>query len=493
MIYRRPFFIGTVIFFLSAVYYLSFCRYGINLWDEGGIYYGGVRYLNGQSVMTDFFGYTQGRYLLVELIYRFVGSDMVDVRRSLAVLTAFFPLLAFQISRRLMPAPFAVAATLLILSAPAVYYQRFYGFVFLFNIWAVLAFLESRRNIGLVLAGAFIAYLFRTETLIFFLPVYAYLVWRDYGGRWKLPAITLFAAVGLGLFLFGKHGDQLIFHMRNDLFLWGNSFPPIFEGYQGREFDFFAFLENILFYLPFISAPIVFAVAFKMDEGVKRTGLMILSYLQFCAMALVTTRAGFDNLVRCLPLFFIVAPFLAYRVLEKIEKTHLKALAETVFLAVFVLYLADFNMVKGFYVGSVGAVKQTTARMNDGKAKAIHLTELDARIVSELTSRLENETKEGETIFVAPLGPIFYYLAGIDNPTYYDWILPGTLKDSTQEKELVKQLSEALPRIVVLVDIEIDNKKERSLKHYAPLLINWVTKNYSYSDNIAYYQIWKLK
>lgn len=482
---------GVAVFAATACYYLFFCSYGINLWDEGGIYVGGLRYLDGQSVNKDFFGYQPGRYLLVEAIFRVFGTEMLPVRYLFAVLSGFFGVFAFQICRRLMPAPFMIPAVLLVVSAPAVYYQRFYGLGFLFSAWAVAVYLEDNKKIfWLVTAGAY-AYLFRPEILGVALPVYCYLAWirrKDF----RKGALAVICIAALFLIAFNVSAIESFLPMlENHYGRWSNPFPVLWEGYQGENFGFLALLENSLFYLPFISGGLLLALALRE----KRRFLFVLAYLQLAGMSLVIMRAGFDNLVRCLPLFFIAASYIAFRIvklpaLRPAGRTALSALL----LFLWFSYMAVFNVANGFYSGSIGAIRGASVELKVAHARGIRVRPYDAEIISAVTGWIQTSTGAEEPILALPLNPLWYFMAARRNPTRYDWVLPATLVgDNADEAELLKQLGADPPALVVFVDIEIDNNPQRRLENYAPLLMRWLFEYYEYSGSVAYFQMWERK
>ena len=189
--YRRPAVTGLFLFFAAGAYLVSFSAYGINLWDEGGIYQGALRYMDGQRVGVDFYGYAPGRYYLVEAVFRLFGDGMLPVRYLFAAATGLFAVFAFQISRRLMPPLYTAAAVLLVVSAPAVYYQRFYGLAFLFSMWSFAIYIENRRNFPWLFAAAAYCYIFKIEVLLVTGPVYLFLLWEQTGAktrRWAAVA-----------------------------------------------------------------------------------------------------------------------------------------------------------------------------------------------------------------------------------------------------------------------------------------------------------------
>ena len=97
-------------------------------------------------------------------------------------------------------------------------------------------------------------------------------------------------------------------------------------------------------------------------------------------------------------------------------------------------------------------------------------------------------SKKGDAILALPLNPIFYFLSDRVNPTHYEWVLPGML-EKPKEKELVAILENQPPKVVIYVDIAIDGKEERRLSHYAQELYKFLLKNYTFQEQVGFFQI----
>jgi len=401
--YRRPAVTGLFLFFSTAAYLVSFSSYGINLWDEGGIYQGGLRYLDGQRVAVDFYGYAPGRYYLVEAVFRLFGSDMLPVRQLFAAATGLFAVFAFHIGRRLMPPFYTAAAVLLVVSAPAVYYQRFYGLAFLFSMWSFAIYIENRRNFPWLFAAAAYCYIFKIEVLLVTGPVYLFFLWEQMGvkaRRWApLAAAALIAAVAIE-----KNLVEIVYYELPAFFSrWSNPFPIPWEGYQGREFGLISLGENLLFYLPFLTSIALLVIAKKSGDPKERRLLALLGYMQFAAMSIVVSRAGFDNLIRCLPLFFVAASYLCYQTVEAARRSKpARMAAVSLFAALFIFYMVDFNYHNGFYAGSVGAVRDADAKLEGGHVSGIRVHHTDAAIISEVTKWINGASKPDDPIFAMP-------------------------------------------------------------------------------------------
>lgn len=492
--YRHPAAASLFLFCAATAYLVSFSAYGMNLWDEGGIYQGALRYLDGQKVSEDFYGYSPGRYYLVETVFRLFGNEMLAVRHTIAAATGLFAVFAFNICRRFMPPLYTTAAVLLVVSAPAVYYQRFYGMAFLFSMLSFALYIENRRNFPWLFAAAAYCYLFKIEVLLVTGPVYLFFFWERMGASAKRWAPAAIAAL-IGLLAIEKNLLEIVYYELPPAFArWSNPFPIPWEGYQGREFDFIGLGENLLFYLPLLAAGALLVIAIKSGSPKEKRLITVLGYMQLAAMSLVMMRAGFDNLIRCLPLFFIAACYIAYKSVEaaRLSKPARIAVA-SLFSVLFIFYMVVFNFYNGFYTGSIGAVRDADAKLEGGVVSGIHLHHTDAAIISEVTKLISSTTKEDEAIFALPLNPIWYYLSGRKNPTYHDWVLPSSFSRGRNEAELAQQLSDNPPALIILVDLEIDNLPQRRLKNYAPLVTGWISDNYRYNSQVAYFQVWERK
>ena len=105
-------------------YFLSFSKYGLNFWDEGGYANGTLRTLNGERALIDFNpnGYLPGRYWYGLIFFKLFGVEIQSLRIGVALLTPIMVIMVFSISRKIMPTGFSFLAALFMLSAPSMYY-----------------------------------------------------------------------------------------------------------------------------------------------------------------------------------------------------------------------------------------------------------------------------------------------------------------------------------------------------------------------------------
>lgn len=151
-------------FFLFSLAYQSlFYRYGLNHWDEGVIYSGTARLLDGQVVNRDFFGYLAGRYYLLAVFFKIFGTSIETGRLMWIPFTSLMATLGLLIARRLAPGIWAWLPPVFLLAAPSMYYNRFFPFFVVFNLYFLCLLVERP-----VLKNMFLSLLSAAFTFFFF-------------------------------------------------------------------------------------------------------------------------------------------------------------------------------------------------------------------------------------------------------------------------------------------------------------------------------------
>ncbi|MBT5471865.1 MAG: hypothetical protein HOK41_14780 [Nitrospina sp.] len=521
-------------------YFLSFSRYGLNIWDEGGYANGTLRTLNGERALSDFNpnGYLPGRYWYGMLFFKFFGVEIQSLRIGIALLTPPMILMVYSISRKIMPAGFSLLAALCMLSAPSMYYNRFYPIFVVLNLYFITKLIEEKNLISLVglVFSIFLSSFFKFEVTLFSTLISLFVLGilllnksQDFSLQLgkvahlssKNRAYLIGGGVALaGLFLFylGKDGyfGQVFKIVVDAHQVWGNPFPELFPFLKlYDELGYHKIFERVLFHLPIwvygLVAIIILIRFFSNKREITLVNLHLLAIVSFgiCAFGLVIWRAGFDNLLRTLPPFYILFCYLLFLVWQKVLKfqsasenpihtkiTRIPLSLLIVFLP-FLFYI-EMNTHHGFYAGSIGA-KNWAINKN---IKAMHpettLLKLErinvftrpaeSKWIQEVVNRINLYSKKGDPILALPLNPIFYFLSDRVNPTPYEWVLPGML-DEDKELKIVETLKSKRPKVVIYVDIAIDGKEERRLKNYAPHIYKFLVDNYAFQEMIGLFQI----
>ena len=519
----------SLIYIALLAYFWSFCEYGLNIWDEGGYANGTLRTLNGEKALVDFNpnGYLPGRYWYGMLFFKLFGVEIQSLRIGVLLFTPSMVIMIYSMGRKIMPAGFALLAALFMLSAPSMYYNRFYTFFVILNLYCLTNVVEKRNLASLFGLGAaiFLSSFFKFEVTLFSILVslgtlallFSVKHWRvDFNFSPKQaasaspkPGKFYFLLAGVAAILFavylGKDGYfTKVFKLVVDAHeVWGNPFPEILPFFALLEkVGAHQMFERILFYLPPFTYGVVAILLFYRLVIKKETfhiaHLMVLAILLFgaCAFGLVIWRAGFDNLLRTLPPFYLLLCYLLYGIREKILSLQKPVGQNGIFmrlplnlLTVFLpfLFYFEMNTHHGFYAGSIGAMKLETTRLSLEKMD-VYTNPGEAKWIKKVIDKINLHSKKGDAILALPLNPIFYFLSDRVNPTPYEWILPGMLEEK-KERALVKLLKYRLPKIVIYVDIAIDGKEERRLSRYAPHLYKFLVEHYSFQEMVGFFQI----
>ena len=515
-------------------YFYSFSQYGFNIWDEGGFANGTLRTLNGQKALQDFNpnGYLPGRYIYGALFFKLLGIDIQSLRWSVILLTPGMIFMVYVIARKIMPQGFAFLAALCMLSAPSMYYNRFFPFFTVLNLYCLLNVLEKRRAWDFLILGGsvLLAGYFKFEialiALIIALPLIAVIVFQikegptshQSLGKFQSPKSRLLFWMS-GVFLATAFSTTIWYFLEQEFFakvfklvveahnVWGNPFPDILPFRTLLEqLGPHQMFERMLFYLPlwvYGAMGVLLLLRFirlKTETPVTNVALLVILSFGICVFGLVIWRAGLDNLLRTLPPFYILFCFLLYRahgrILRLLGSSGVALQPVSLFkkipvnvLAVFFpfLFFYEMNVHHGFYAGSIGAMKHETQWVALDRLK-VYTHPVEAQWLEEVVDRIEIYTDKGDPILVLPLNPVFYFLTDRINPTPYDWVLPGMLT-TEEEKRMVEQLKGNLPKMIIYVDIPIDGKEDRRLVNYAPKLYEFLIENYRFDEMIGLFQI----
>jgi hypothetical protein len=522
----------ALIYLVLVAYLYSFSNYGLNVWDEGGYANGTLRTLNGETAMEDFnpSGYLSGRYIYGVIFFKLFGVSIQSLRIGVILITPIMIFMVYAISRRIMPQSFAFLAAVFVLSAPAMYYNRFFTFFCVFNLYLLVRCVEKVQPqrylylFGAILLSGFFKFevalfSFLCSVLIFTIQSFVrtkqqHLLIKENQvsviGQtkfWISIGLLILVLISSLSFLFKKDFFNLAVNMVLGSYqVWGNPFPSLLPFFTlWTELGSHEIFQRLLFYIPlwiYFGVTLFITIKIIKQKWVEYIDLCVLSILLIgiCAYGLVLWRAGFDNLLRTLPpayilfcyiLFLARGRLLSLAELLKQESTFLVLIRKTTINLVTVflpfLFFYEMNTNHGFYAGTIGAVKQETALLDMPRAR-VYTNPAEAKWIEEVVDRIEIYSEVGDPILALPLNPIFYFLTERKNPTKYDWILPGMLNEK-KEKKVIEQLQASPPKVIVFVDIPIDGKEDRRLANYAPLIYSYLAKNYILKEMIGMFQI----
>lgn len=323
---------------------------------------------------------------------------------------------------------------------------------------------------------------------------------------WNIGMLTGIITLALSLYVIRHDIPGKFFNLLwESYWVWGNPFPEILPFFKLLgDLGSHRMFERILFYLPVLVYFVVIGLlVYRITrKGWENTNLYLLSIASFgiCAFGLVVWRAGFDNLLRTLPPFYILFCYLLFLVWKKIftlfpndkGKSGVGILVKRTAINVLIVFLPflfyfEMNFHQGFYAGSIGAMKQEKAFLRLNRLE-VYTHPTEAKWLKKLVSRIHLYSREGDPIFVLPLNPVFYFLTDRINPTLHDWILPGMLDKEHQEK-VVSQLEAKMPKLIVYADIAIDGKEDRRFSNYAPIIFKFIAENYRLIESFGFFNV----
>ena len=165
----------SLLYLALLAYFWSFSKYGLNVWDEGGYANGTLRTLNGEKALIDFNpnGYLPGRYWYGMLFFKLFGVEIQSLRIGVLLITPPMILMVYSIGRKIMPAGFALLAALFMLSAPSMYYNRFFTFFVVLNLYLITNFLHKKNLASLtgLGMGIILSAFFKFEVALFSLLI----------------------------------------------------------------------------------------------------------------------------------------------------------------------------------------------------------------------------------------------------------------------------------------------------------------------------------
>ncbi len=503
----------STIFIASAVYFYSFALYGLNMWDEGVTPLGAVRVLNGEVPVEDFSAYAPARYYILAGLFKVFGTKLEVFRYFLVVITALMVVMLFESLLWLGGWFEGFVGSLLLVSAPAVYYNRFYGFTTILILFSLIALIKNgfSKKYRLVLgATLFLSYLFKSEVSVMGAITYTSLIFISPALRkekfiWKTAPLGIYGVLAAFSYLFfhphvsvNRFTHEYILKIFTMFNSWSTEFPPPLSLLWSGGVGFWGCFENWLFYLPVILYLFVLYRAFRKEIFDIKTSAMVCVAIMGCLnYSLVLWRTGLDNLIRCLPPFYMLAALLTGELVsatkKKAKKTNnlagtvrecLKVAGIITVFTLFAFFLVDMNTRHGYYAGSVGAVNEGYEEKLDLKRAKIFVTDYQKDWITDAVTTFNEIGEKNITILALPFNPIWNFLLECNNPLPYDWILPGETYGK-DEKWYIEKFREKEPDGIIYIDIPIDDRDERRFKNYAPNFYKLILGRYVYVTNFG--------
>ena len=439
----------ALLIFGSAFAYLCLFRNYTNLdCDEGIILQGAKRILDGQVLYRDFFSfYTPGSYYLLALLFKLFGSSMLVARTALSIYGGIFSVLTYLIARRVCDRWSSILAAYLVAfcilpnrfavlhnwDSTLFAYLTLYCAILLLQrphwLWSLAmgtaasltVLLEQSKGIGLITGlatGCVVLFYcgvirFRRGCLAAGL---AGLVWP------VLAVIAYFAAErALPQMMTGLMWPIQHYSSVNTVAF---GYIPVHGGLRQLMTDA-APLQTVLISLVLLSCWMISALPLLAPGILMYSALLLkriksgerLSYYILCTssiagllLSVLVTRKDFMHLLHIAPVSFLMLAWIlegkeiTLQITEPLRPV-LSSLLLIVFSALGLMALAQ-NAAAQSRVNTPRGVLRVA-----GKETAL--------------SYLTEHTTPGDTIFVYPYRPLYYFLTATSNPTDFELLQLG--------------------------------------------------------------------
>lgn len=477
---------ASVVFLLSTFYFLSYCLYDMNIWDEGVPLNGAIRMFDGERPIRDFFSYPPGRYLIYYTAMSIGGRNVESPRVGMALLSGLFCVLIWTIARRTGLKKAAYVPVLLYLIMPMYYYYRFFTFCLLLNTWILDMQSNLRSWSRSLLTGVLAVIVIWTRfelglMLLVILPLMAIYqsIRRKEGSliRQCLPSLIMITGFILEIWYIGGWESGYDYWK----LYWSTAiggigemslpWPPLWSIDYLKSVSVLFLIQDSMFYFSAIILTVTFFFAFfsKPNPGIS---IKIQTIMGLFGFALVIWRTGYGNLIRCSPPITIAASWLFCR------NSRFKQTLTFIGVVIVSMLIFDSLWFNPSTYQSIGVMRNKSAKLEHPNF-SVKLDPRDCSSFSELISTLETMRGHGDgTMLSLPFHPLLNFVTGFKNKNYYEWLLPGMFSSTEQYHSAMLEMIQGKPYIVALNDEPIDNLEDRRFSNQYPDAMIWLARDY---------------
>jgi len=512
--WREDWVYPAVLILAGFVYYISYFNYGISLSDEGFFVYGAERVLRGELPMSDFVSYPPGSYLLLALLFKTFGINLLVSRLMEITFLLLNGIMVFYIGRRLMPRNMALIPSFLLIAFPGPWHKVFFTFGLLLPLVTFFRFLEKRTTHRILTVGGAVgaALILKLEPAFYsFCAILIILFWihtwkngkflvdrKAVAGfsrnvvlcslgaiavvtpvlvyyLWKSSFIKLFSEIRE---IYGISGLEAL----SEYFRQPSLISAMTEFHLGNLANLFFFL--ILFLYLYLSIKVFVGLFIRKQEGLLPSLLLLL--FGIFSLSYAYAAFGKSHLLQSVAVTYILFCYVMHRLLEK--KGTKSKIAFVVLVLFLGLYVADsFKWNLYFYSGSIS----TLYNIKKGGAKQISSDRAKVYVKSRHWYAIEGLLQffQGKDGYLMSLGfdPMINFLTGLENPTRFSLLHPAFLSDERKQRRVTEEVERY--KVGYLLINRSYRRAEEGIDSYAPKLYEYLTENYRLQKEIAGYMI----
>jgi hypothetical protein len=485
--------------------------------DEGWPIHAAMEMHDGKTLYDEvFWVFPPGHVLPAWIGYGLAPPGLVPARIIYGIFSVALCVALYFVSRRFMPANFALLAGLLIATAAPLSHTQHLLFGYRYLVWSVIVLLFFHLRLArndsrwLFPAGIFagIALFFRLT-----------------------PAFAVSVAIGVGILAASRDWrtwlrEGLYFSAGLILFwipilLWFHSTVGLEQFW--REMVLRPLVMTDLQSLPFPSLNLPNMSRFQISYFVASIGFRFYPLL-FISLALTLTfqwgkalhrRTPFKNVF--LLTFVVFGGTFFVRSMGRSDVPHLDSAIPPVL--VLLAYCVSFTTRLPVFRPEVGGRMAVARKWTllvcffgawsylNGVDLYLHPEEIGdiplksaagtiyvssqkfGTSLDKVVPPIQKYSEPGDTILVMTNAPIIYPLAQRYSPGYFDVIMPGTFRSTEEELRFLEHLKAEPPTVVVWPRGRFDRMGGRGLKQTAPELAEWIVDHYLVAVNVKYYAV----
>jgi hypothetical protein len=485
---------GAVSLLFVLVAFLWFGHRGLNLWDEGFLWYGVQRTMLGEVPLKDFMSYDPGRYYWSAAVMSMMGGDGIVFLRVAVSIFQFFGLFCgVYLIARSRPRLRSVDGVVLLFAA-AVFvlwmFPRHKLFdisisIFLVGILACLAGSRTPRHyFGAGVGVGLIAFLGRNHGVYGAVASVAVMAWLLIGEGAREAAVKKISSWCVGVVV--GYAPMLF------LILFVPGFEDAFL--NGVKFQISRGSTNLPLPIPWPWL-VDFSTSFWLDSlraflvGVLFVSLLIFGGLSLLWVFLERLRG------RAVPPVFVGAAFLslpyAHYAYSRADVGHLSQGIFPLLIGCLLLIFRQNGKRRGLLLLGLLAISLIGVGANqpgwncsgdnrcDKLVVAGDKLEVDsatAKNVQLILDLAEKYSGEHRAFIATPYWPGAYALLGVKSPLWANYALWSRGVDFEQEE--IERIKAANPGVIIIVDLPLDGREELRFRNTNPHIYEYVVENF---------------
>lgn len=504
---------------ISLFYLFSRFNYGLNLYDDGILIYGGLRVFEGSIPYRDFwFVYPPGNLYVVAGLFKIFGPSILIERIFNSIVSFLIIIFTYLLTRKIVSKEFIFVFTIIIATF-WVGLNQYYANMNLAILFSLICsfyyvdYIKNNQNSYLVLTGIFtgLSALFRLDVGIYiFLSVTLTLITFEGFTHLKLDLILkenlvnvfkkwLIFLGGTLIILLPPIIYFLYFVPINELISLFVVFPAkIYPAYRNLPFPSLELDTFFPFYLAittFIMTSIW--VVYNRKKNIKSEIWIIAFFIILGStfMDIAGVRTDYVHLYSAMIIVIILISFLFSKIDFNFKKSKSKSAVN-----IFVIYLlVMISMQFAFFSTSIIYSDNGWVPLKDQRGSGIYIESSQADIIPTL-NYIQNNIPLNDKIFVGSShhdqitinNVILYFLAGHPSSTKYHELHPGIVTTLPVQNEIINELKNNVKYIILWNGMDYYREPNKSNETSSvTALDDFIKSNYKVIKIIGNYTIYK--